>query len=59
MTKYFVMNNFMKKNITTPPINMIITPKYFSGVHDAHRIEFRGESLRKMRGRQKNMEIMN
>jgi DNA replication protein DnaC len=28
-------------------------------VHDAHRIELRGESLRKPRDRQKNMEIMN
>lgn len=28
-------------------------------VHDAHRIELRGESLRKARDRQKNMEIMN
>jgi DNA replication protein DnaC len=28
-------------------------------VHDAHRIELKGESLRKTRDRQKNMEIMN
>jgi len=28
-------------------------------VHDAHRIELSGESLRKTRDRQKNMEIMN
>lgn len=28
-------------------------------VHDAHRIDLRGESLRKTRDRQKNMEIMN
>ncbi len=28
-------------------------------VHDAHRIELKGESLRKSRDRQKNMEIMN
>jgi DNA replication protein DnaC len=28
-------------------------------VHDAHRVELRGESLRKTRDRQKNMEIMN
>jgi len=28
-------------------------------VHDAHRIELRGESLRKAREKQKNMEIMN
>lgn len=28
-------------------------------VHDAHRIELRGESLRKSRGRQKEIEIMN
>jgi DNA replication protein DnaC len=28
-------------------------------VHDAHRIELRGESLRKIRDRTKNMEIMN
>jgi DNA replication protein DnaC len=28
-------------------------------VHDAHRIDLKGESLRKTRDRQKNMEIMN
>lgn len=28
-------------------------------VHDAHRIELRGESLRKIRDRKRNMEIMN
>ena len=28
-------------------------------VHDAHRIELRGESMRKVREKQKNMEIMN
>jgi len=28
-------------------------------VHDAHRIELRGELLRKNRDKQKNMEIMN
>ena len=28
-------------------------------VHDSHRIELRGESLRKSRDRYKNMEIMN
>ena len=28
-------------------------------VHDAHRIELRGESMRKIREKQKNMEIMN
>lgn len=28
-------------------------------VHDAHRIELRGESLRKTREKQKNLEIMN
>jgi DNA replication protein DnaC len=28
-------------------------------VHDAHRVELRGESLRKTRDKQKNMEIMN
>jgi DNA replication protein DnaC len=28
-------------------------------VHDAHRVDLRGESLRKNRDRQKNMEIMN
>jgi DNA replication protein DnaC len=28
-------------------------------VHDAHRVDLRGESLRKTRDRQKNMEIMN
>ena len=28
-------------------------------VRDAHRIELKGESLRKTRDRQKNMEIMN
>ena len=28
-------------------------------VHDAHRIELKGESLRKTRDKQKNMEIMN
>ena len=28
-------------------------------VHDAHRLELRGESMRKVREKQKNMEIMN
>ena len=28
-------------------------------VHDAHRIELRGESLRKTREKEKNMGIMN
>ena len=28
-------------------------------VHDAHRVDLTGESLRKTRDRQKNMEIMN
>ncbi len=28
-------------------------------VHDAHRVELRGESLRKTREKQKNMEMMN
>ena len=28
-------------------------------VHDAHRLELRGESMRKVREKQQNMEIMN
>jgi DNA replication protein DnaC len=28
-------------------------------VHNAHRVELRGESLRKTRDKQKNMKIMN
>jgi DNA replication protein DnaC len=28
-------------------------------VHDAHRVELRGESLRKTKEKQKNLEIMN